>query len=109
MPSLTIDDTSVGTVIPGPAAITKLELITLPASGYLEVPGALTLVDDYGYGQRQVYNIDRDNIGRVMGLSISVNRVLFITGPLMSTTPIPFSSLLVEAVPRGASFELEVQ
>jgi hypothetical protein len=109
MTTYTIDDTSPGTIITGPGAITKLELITLPASGYYEVPGALTLVDDFGYGQRQVYNIDRDNIGRVMGLSIAVNRVLFTTGPLMSTTPIPFSSLLVEAVPRGASFKLEVQ
>jgi hypothetical protein len=108
MTTYTIDDTSPGTVIPGPAAITKLELITLPASGYYEVPGALTLVDNFGYGQRQVYNIDSENIGRVMGLSISQNRFWFGVAPVMSATPIPFTSLLIESVPRGSQFQLEV-
>jgi hypothetical protein len=108
MATYTIDDSSPGTVIPGPASLTKIELTTLPVDRWGFAAGPLTLVDNGGPSARQIYNIDADHIGRVMGLAISVNRIWYGSAPVMSATPIPFNALLVQSVPRGSRFELEI-
>jgi hypothetical protein len=109
MTTLVIDDSCVGVVLPGPGAITKIELTALPNDRWGFAAGPLTLVDNGGPNPRQIYNIDADHIGRMMGLSISQSRFWFGSTPVMSATPIPFGSLLIQAVPRGSAFQLEVQ
>jgi hypothetical protein len=104
----TIDDTSAGTVIGGPGAVTRIEVVTLPDRGENQTIGAFALADNSGPNPRQIHNCESDNIARLVGALIGTDSGRVGIGPVMSTTPIPFGSLLIQAVPRGAAFELTV-
>jgi hypothetical protein len=109
MAMITIDDTSVGTVIPGPAALTRIEVTTMPVGRYGAVPGSFTLVDNGGPERRQVFNVDSLGLGIMLGEVICRQNTGIGIGPVLSTYPIEFGSLLVTAVPLGGVFELETQ
>jgi hypothetical protein len=109
MTTLVLDENSIGVVVPGPGAITKLEVTSMPDDRWGRPAGPFTLVDTSGPNPRQLYNCEANNVGILVGLNLSTSRGGIGIGPVMSATPIPFGSLLVESVPRGSTFELEVQ
>jgi hypothetical protein len=108
----TIDTSHIGTTIGGPGAVTRIEVVTLPDRGENQTTGAFTLADNSGPNPRQIYRADADNVGRIAGRSLWRNRGA-IGGSgfaeILSQYPIAFGSLLIASVPRGSTFELEVQ
>jgi hypothetical protein len=100
MTTLPIDYGSIGFVWPNPDAITRIEVTAMPAQGWEGAIGALTLLDNSGQNPRQLFNASADNIGRLVGTNIAVDPGRIGVGPVLSSYPIEFGSLLVESVPR---------
>jgi hypothetical protein len=111
MTTVTIDDTSPGQVIPGPGTLDQIIVASFPAQGF-EPPqyapgsgiprlGALCLAETSGPNPRQLYSA----LGNDIGVLASLGRPPGV-GNVILSAPIPFTSLLVAAVPRGASFVL---
>jgi hypothetical protein len=79
-------------------------MVQFDPSTNLPTVGALCLAENSGPYPRQLYMADGDNIG----VLTSNNRGPASAGVVISKTPVPFNSLLVASVPRGAVFDLEV-
>jgi hypothetical protein len=112
MTIIAIDGADVGRTIAGPGVVSKIEVVTLPARGDDQALGPFTLADNSGRNPRQLFNLSADNVGRVAGRSLWRNRGArggsgF--AEIRSAYPIAFGSLLIQSVPAGSSFELEVQ
>jgi hypothetical protein len=108
MTTFLIDESSIGTVIIGFVALTKVAVTTMPAKGSDADIGPLTLVENSGV-PRPLIHVPSDTIGAIVGPNLSMHRGGLGVGPVIGQYTIPFSSLLVQSVPKGASFELTVQ
>jgi hypothetical protein len=112
MTTYTIDTGDIGQVISGPGVLTRIEILTWPAPGAAQTLGHFTLSDASGPNPRQLYNLSADNVGIIAGRSLGKAKGAIGGGgwaEIMSRYPMGFGALLVGSVPKGASFELEVQ
>jgi hypothetical protein len=107
MTTITVTPADVGTVVASNGTLMSIGVPTLPDP--IMPFESFTLTDVGGPGVRQLYNIDSNGLGIVVGEIICRQRNGLGFGPVMSTYPIVFNELMVAACPRGTVIELEVQ
>jgi hypothetical protein len=107
MTTITVTPADVGTIVASNGTLTSIGVPTIPdAAGMWET---LTLTDVSGPEPRQLFNIDSNGLGIVVGEIICRQRSGLGFGPVMSMYPMAFGALMVAACPQGAVIELEVQ
>jgi hypothetical protein len=105
---ITVTPADVGTIVASNGVLMSIGVPTMPDGRGAN--GAFTLVEAGGPGVApQLFSIDSNGMGIVMGEIICRQRTGLGIGPVMSRYPIVFNALMVAAVPRGAVIELAVQ